>query len=59
MTLMGRDRGGFGVDFFEKGDGVVESSLDMVKAEFFSETQGVSVGFQEQEQVAVQVDVRE
>ena len=45
MALVGRDRGGFGVDFFEKGDGVVESALDVVKAEFFSETQGVTVGF--------------
>ena len=56
---MGRDWGGFGVNFFEKGDGVVESALDLVEAEFFSETQGVSVSFQEQEQVAVQVYVRE
>ena len=45
MALGGRDRGGFGVDFFEKGDGVVESALDLVEAEFFSETQGITVGF--------------
>lgn len=59
MALVGRDWGGFGVDFFEKGDGVVESALDLIETELFSETQGVPVGFQEQEQVAVQVDVRE
>ena len=59
MAMVRRDGGSFGVDFFEKGDGVVEGALDVVEAEFFSETQGVSVGFQEQEQVAVQVNVRE
>ena len=59
VALMGRDGGGFGVNFFEKGDRVVESALDVVEAELFPETQGVTVGFQEQEQVAVQVDVRE
>ena len=57
--MLGRDGCSFGVDFFEEGDGVVEGALDVVEAEFFSETQGVSVGFQEQEQVAVQVYVRE
>ena len=56
---MGVEGGGLGVDVLEEGDGVVEGALDVVDAEFFPETKGVSVGFQEQEQVAVQVNVRE
>ncbi len=59
MAVVGRNGCSFGVDFFEKGDGVVEGALDVVEAEFFPETQWVSVGFQEQEHVAVQVNVRE
>lgn len=59
MAMERRNGGGFGINFFEEGDGVVEGALDVVEAEFFPETQGVSVGFQEKEQVAVQVNVRE
>ena len=56
---MGVEGGGLGVDVLEEGDGVVEGALDVVEAELLTETQGVPVGFQEKEQVAVQVDVRE
>jgi hypothetical protein len=59
VAMEGRDGGSFGVDFFEKGDGVVEGALDLVEAEFVPETKGVSVGFQKQKQVAVHVNVRE
>ena len=56
---MRRDRGGLGVDFLKKGDRMVESALDVVEAELFPETKRISVGFKEQEQVAVQVDIRD
>jgi hypothetical protein len=59
VALVRRDRGGLGVDLLKKGDRMVKGALDVVEAELFPETKRISVGFKEQEQVAVQVDVRD